>query len=135
MRLEKIRVSDERAYAGTPCWEWIGAKTKDGYGPHKEFYEYFIGAVPLGHEIDHLCNNRACCSPLHLEAVTHAENQRRAYKRGRKVARRSRPTHCPHDHEYTPENTRFTKQGWLQCKTCDRRRVAAYRAKIMEQNN
>lgn len=70
-----------------PCWEWKGGKSKSEYGiawvcgenfvSHKLAYEEIIGRVPDGLELDHLCRNRPCGNPFHLEAVTHFENCRR----------------------------------------------------------
>ena len=70
------------------CWEWLGCRNPDGYGfmhykgkstpVHRLAYEFINGAIPVGLELDHLCRNRSCCSPDHLEPVTHAENMVRA---------------------------------------------------------
>jgi hypothetical protein len=115
------------------CWYWLGyvnkRSTLHGYGrigfggrkvlAHRFMYQFFLGPIPVGLELDHLCRNHACCNPAHLEAVTHAENMGRG-----EIARR---THCPRGHPYDAENTRICKRGregtsFRQCKTCDRAR-------------
>ena len=88
--MDKVRVDPG-------CWVWEGATSPTGYGAfgvgserdgtarviraHRFAYEQLVGPIPDGLEIDHLCNNRACVNPVHLEPVTHAENLRRAAAR------------------------------------------------------
>jgi hypothetical protein len=87
----------ERMLAGYPdkptdgCWEWTGNRTGDGYGrlagrqglAHRLSYEYHLGPIPDGLEIDHLCRNRGCGNPAHMEAVTHRVNCQRREVRHR----------------------------------------------------
>src|SRR5688572_22143418 len=99
------------------CWIFNGYKGS-GYGrintlgrvhlAHRVTFEHFVGAVPEGLELDHLCRNRACCNPAHLEAVTHVEYARRG-TRGTLV------THCPAGHEYDALNTRLNEDGHRVC--------------------
>lgn len=96
------------------CWRWTGQITREGYGRvwfgtrtwyvHRLTYTQGVGPIPAGLELDHLCRNRWCCNPEHLEAVTRSQNLRRSPLVGRTNAS---PTHCPHGHEFTPENTRL----------------------------
>lgn len=66
------------------CWEWTGTKNLKGYGSffatsaHRTPYVWFVGAIPAGYHVDHLCRNTSCVNPAHLEAVTLQENHRRA---------------------------------------------------------
>ncbi len=147
-----IRVSTEHFHLNSACWDWQGAKSGDGYGqfvldgrrsvkkvriaPYRFIWEYFHGRpMPHGLEPDHLCNRRACCNPQHIEPVTHSENQRRSYLRGRRCAPgRPRPSHCPHGHEYTSENAAITPKGAIQCRACNRARCAAYQARKRTSN-
>ncbi len=107
------------------CWEWTGTRQTNGYGAfgvdgqtlraHRWAYEHFVGPIPVGLQIDHLCRNRACVNPDHLEPVTSGENTRRAMR-----------THCVNGHEFTPDNTYVPADGKRYCRECRRRRVREY---------
>ena len=120
------------------CWYWALAYDVKGYGrawfsgrqhkAHRLVYELLIGKIPEGLELDHLCRNRLCVNPSHLEPVSHAENVRRG-KAGRH--HRSK-THCVNGHEYTPENTylRPTQlKGLRDCRKCRQIRTEKWKAK------
>lgn len=78
------------------CWLWTGRITWSGYGwtgfegrsrpAHRVIYEQLVWPVGPGLELDHLCRNRACCNPMHLEEVTHLENVRRGTRHRRNVS-------------------------------------------------
>lgn len=101
----------------TECWVWRGPRQNAGYGHigrgkkhliHRLTYEHFVGAIPAGLQIDHLCRVRLCCCPWHLEAVTQREN----ILRGEGItAVCARKTHCPRGHEFSADNTYRNPQG------------------------
>src|ERR1019366_4163167 len=123
-----------------PCWIWRPNASVGGYGQfslnskpmlaHRASYILFVGSIPPKFTIDHLCCVRSCVNGPggHLEAVTLAENLRRMrawddfVNQGAEFQRSKR--YCPFDHEYTPENTRITKDGKRCCRTCERERMA-----------
>ena len=120
----KIRVNE----AG--CWLWTGAKNDMGYGQmtvegrtqyvHRILYERCKGAIPKGHEIDHLCRTPPCCNPEHLEAVTHRVNLRRGIGNQYRNA-----THCIRGHAFKGKNFyRYWDKAhsWYRriCRLCEK---------------
>lgn len=82
---------------------------------HRAVYEALVGPIPEGLELDHLCKNRLCVNPDHLEPVTHQEN----VKRGRAgYHRKPLQTHCKRNHPFDEENTYVTSSGKRQCRAC-----------------
>lgn len=117
------------------CWVWIAKVSGGGYGEfyptrkapvaaHRYAYEMLREPIPAGLQLDHLCRNRACCNPDHLEPVTSRENTLRGNSPG---ALALRTNHCKRGHEFTDENTYRVPNG-RQCRTCRRAWEAARRA-------
>ena len=91
-------------------------------------FEDANGPIPEGLELDHLCRVPACVNPLHLEAVTHAENMARGIRFDVGAAQRA-VTHCPKGHPYSEANT-YRYAGERACRACVRdRKREAYRAR------
>lgn len=101
------------------CWEWRGTRSPKGYGmfavdrraakpAHRFAYTEMVGAIPSGLVIDHLCRNRACCNPAHMEPVTNKENVLRGVGITAECARK---TACIYGHPFTAENT-VMKRHW-----------------------
>ncbi len=111
------------APAADGCLMWTGALTEWGYGrfhfdyhsvyAHRFAYEAINGPIADGLTIDHLCRNKACVNPNHLEAVTTQVNT---------IRHTSSITRCPAGHGYSEENTRMDRRGKRHCRACDRTR-------------
>lgn len=111
------------------CWEWTSHINKWGYGEfyyaggikfaHRVSYELHHGPIPSGFQVDHLCRNRSCVNPAHLEAVTQAENILRGTS---PTAENARKTHCIRGHELSGYNLYIRKDrpGRRQCRECSR---------------
>jgi len=84
---------------------------------HRAVYQLLVGPIPLGLQIDHLCRNRVCVNPAHLEAVTQRENIRRSDP----GKHHRNKTHCPHRHPYSGRNLIVRKRtGARRCRECER---------------
>lgn len=135
-KLMNQRVTDPE----TGCWLWQrGLSRVGGYGKvqwgdrqgflvHRLAHILWVGPIPEGHHVDHVwergCRHLNCYNPQHLEAVTQAENNRRA---------QARKTHCPHGHPYIEGNIYWTRGGRHRiCATCTRARVKARKIRLRE---
>lgn len=108
------------------CWEWTGSKYPNGYGrcyvgggrrvgAHRASYEHFVGPIPEGLVINHLCENKACVRPDHLEAVTSRENTMYSDTPARRHAQK---THCAQGHPFDEINTFYSGSTSRRCRAC-----------------
>lgn len=117
------------------CWDWNGTLTPSGYGvvhtkhrggvkgAHRIAFELMRGPIPAGMVLDHLCRNRRCVNPQHLEVVSRAENTMRGYG---VTALQARQTHCHRGHPLDGANVSVGRQKshtYRRCNAC--RRVTA----------
>lgn len=118
-------MSSQVAYDVDPvfqCWNWTGKLDRDGYPvvwrgrkpsrAHRVVYELECGAVPEGKALDHMCRNRMCVAPHHLEPVDQSENElRKAWRY------RARRTTCSKGHSMA--TAMMTEWGGLVCRQCN----------------
>lgn len=131
------------------CWIWIGTTDRDGYGifgegtivpgsvtrrAHRISYTHFVGAIPDGLVIDHLCRVHSCVNPNHLEPVTIKENLNRGIWNGPTgdAHWNAQKTHCVNGHEFIPRNVYFepnpsSGRPKRKCRACRYARNRAYR--------
>lgn len=129
---QRVRVST----AG--CWEWTGPMNRStGYGScysvedglkltHRAAYEALVGPIPDGMEVDHLCRNRACCNPAHLEPVTHGVNMRRVFL-SRPTCRSGRHLMVDGNVFFRASRRRAPSRCCVACYTESQRRARANR--------
>lgn len=113
------------------CWEWVGHRDRNGYGKvshygyaHRKVYEMTYGKIAAETEIDHLCNNRTCVRPDHLESVSREENVKRAARRR---------LFCRNGHKRTEENTLVSTEDGAtrrRCRVCQYISGARSRARL-----
>lgn len=145
--LDPEKFWDQVLVVGSGCWLWDGFVNPNGYGQrtvrvqgrnrtiqaHRLAYELFVGPVPIGLELDHLCRTRSCVRPDHLEAVSHAENVRRGESAAASTAAAAARTHCRRGHALRSDNVRVHRgaDGYERryCLACARVRKQEYEAR------
>lgn len=138
---ERFWARVDRSGGLTKCWPWLAGAYPSGYGhmwwegrselAHRIAYTLSRKPIPSGRQwnIDHLCRNRICQNPDHLELVTRKENILRGISHG---AVNNRKTHCIHGHEFTPENTYHPpkRPHHRYCRACAYRRARQQRSGV-----
>lgn len=128
--MEKVNIQTDG------CWLWTGCRIPAGYGQlwigdrmymaHRVAYELFVGSIPEGLVIDHLCRVTGCVNPAHLEVVTYAENTRRGTNAAVIAANRAAKTHCKAGHPFFGSNVYSHPDGYRVCRACRRASQTRY---------
>jgi len=114
----------EQDHSPGACWLWRASVQSEGYGQigwsdhgkstmvlaHRVAWWLAHGPIPADQTVDHRCFVRRCCNPAHLRLLTNVQNAANNSQ--------ARRTHCPHGHEYTPDNTRRNAKGHRWCRRC-----------------
>lgn len=98
---------------------------------HRVAYENEHGPIPDGHVVHHECGQKLCVNVAHLRCLTHAAHNALHVNAASWHERQRAKTHCPHGHEYTPENTKI-KRGRRHCRECMRRQSREYHQRHRE---
>lgn len=120
------------------CWNWVGTIALNGYGTikiggrkgsrvyaHRLAYSMFVGPIPDGMDLDHLCRNRRCANPSHLEPVTRQTNVLRGVGPSLLGKLNGAKTQCKSGHAFDDANTRYRPSGGRTCRECERNRRRA----------
>ena len=135
------RLLSKHEVADSGCWMWTAARSAAGYGQlrvdgrtiyaHRASYEVYVGPIAEGMQIDHLCRERACINPSHLQVVTNRENTLRGDCGRINAKRMLAKTESSNGHPYTEANTytrRVRGRTHRDCRACGRERMRAHRA-------
>lgn len=130
------RIEARVSVTETECWIWQLGSDRHGYGrmkvsgkemlAHRASYEAFVGKIPEGLTIDHLCRVPLCVNPSHLEPVSNKENILRS---DGITAKASRQTHCKAGHLLSGENLYLFK-GHRHCRACNAARSMKYKSAL-----
>jgi hypothetical protein len=132
MRTPLVRLMEKLSIdAASGCWTYTGSERSQGYGlflyegnrvsAHRAAYMILVGAIPDSGVVHHLCRNRRCCNPAHLQLTTPSEHP---LLDPTIVQKNKEKTHCIRGHEFTPENTYVFSEG-RACRECRRLEKAA----------